>query len=58
MTEIWRVEGGLTAPRVVVGDFALNPQEKMTSSKKHTENYKNCFEKLVYPKIFLNSATI
>jgi hypothetical protein len=28
MIEIWRVKGGLTALRVGVGDFALNPQEK------------------------------
>jgi hypothetical protein len=28
MIEIWRVEGGLTAPRVGVGEFALIPQKK------------------------------
>jgi hypothetical protein len=43
MVEIWRVEGGLTAPRVGFGDFALNPQEKITSSKRHSLNYKKCF---------------
>jgi hypothetical protein len=47
MVETWRVEGGLTAPRVGFGDFALNPQEKITSSKKHTSNYKKCFLVLV-----------
>jgi hypothetical protein len=47
MVETWRVEGGLTAPRVGFGDFALNPQEKITSSKRHSSNYKKCFLILV-----------
>jgi hypothetical protein len=33
MTEILQVEGGIRAPRVGLGDFALNPQNKNTSSK-------------------------
>jgi hypothetical protein len=36
MTETLRVKGGIEALRVGFGDFALNPQEKLTSSKKHT----------------------
>jgi hypothetical protein len=39
MAEIWRVKGGLTALRVGIGEFALIPQEKMTSSK--------CIRKLI-----------
>jgi hypothetical protein len=42
MVETWRVKGGLRALREGVGDFALNPQEKITSSKRHTSNYKKC----------------
>jgi hypothetical protein len=34
MIEIWRVEGGLTAPRVGVGEFAQIPQEKTNFVEK------------------------
>jgi hypothetical protein len=43
MPETWRVEGGLTAPREGFGDFALNPQKEITSSKKNTLNCKKSF---------------
>jgi hypothetical protein len=33
MTEILRVKGGIGALREGLGDFALNPHEKITSSQ-------------------------
>jgi hypothetical protein len=35
---------------VGLGDFALNPHEKMTSSKKHTEIYKICLNNELFPE--------
>jgi hypothetical protein len=38
MVETWRVEGGLTAPRVGFGDFALNPHEKNDAMRLQQSN--------------------
>jgi hypothetical protein len=43
MPETLRVEGGIGAPREEFGDFALNPQEKITASKRPASNYKKIF---------------
>jgi hypothetical protein len=57
MTGTWRVKGGLRALRVGFGDFALNPQEKITASKRPTLNYKNVFD-LVNRNCYLLQDTI